>query len=422
MLKVAKKSRQAGSEGLESLKADFPLFQDSQAGRSLHYLDNAATTQKPAAVIEAIGDCYRSSYGPINRGLYPLAEQATRDYEKARELVARFIGAPSPEQLIFTRSTTESINMVAYGWAHPRLQAGEQIWVTRMDHHANLLPWQRICHQRGARLRMIELDENGLLDWQATEGLFDKQTRLIALCHVSNVLGVENPVQALCARAAAEGIPVLVDAAQSVSHLPVDVMALGCDFMAFSAHKMYGPSGIGALYATPERLEEMEPLLVGGGMVDRVTLESSDWSACPARFEAGSPNLADAVGFAAAAGYLTRVGMDNVHRHVSALTRQALDALADVPGLQLIPHHAIDRSAIISFTIDGIHPHDLAQVAGEQGVAMRAGHHCCQPLMQHLGLTATTRASFALYNGPQDVMALLQAIDRARALFGQERW
>ncbi len=418
MLEAAGNNRQSGNPVPENLKSDFPLLQDSQPGRSFHYLDNAATTQKPSVVIEAISDCYRSFYGPVNRGLYPLAEEATRRYALAREQVARFIGAPLADQLVFTRSTTEAINLVASGWARPRLRRGDRIWVTRMEHHANLLPWQRICHEQGAELRMIEFDEHGRLRWQSTEGLFDRQTRLIALCQVSNVLGIENPVRELCAQAAAEGIPVLVDAAQSVSHLPVDVMALDCDFLAFSAHKMYGPSGIGALYARPSRLEEMEPLLVGGGMVDRVTQDSSDWAAYPARFEAGSPSLADAMGFAAAAAYLEQIGMDRVHEHVSALTRQAHDALADVPGLQLIPRHASERSAIISFIVEGIHPHDLAQVAGDRGVAVRAGHHCCQPLMQHLGLAATTRASFALYNEPLDVDALLQAIDRARAMFG----
>ena len=402
---------------LGSRKADFPLLSDTELGRALHYLDNAATTHKPESVIAAISECYRQYNGPIHRGLYPLAEEATRRYEKARAAVARFIGAPLPEQLIFTHSATESINMVAWGWARTRLAPGDRIWVTRMEHHANLLPWQRICRERDAELRVIELCEDGSLDWQATEGLFDNHTRLIALCHVSNVLGIENPVQAICARAAAEDIPVLVDAAQSVAHTRVDVAALGCDFLAFSAHKMYGPTGIGALYAKPGRLEEMQPLLVGGGMVDQVTVEVAGWAGYPERFEAGSPNLAGAAGFTAAVDYLTEIGIDAVHEHVSSLTRQALDALADIPGLRLIPDRTADRSAIVSFVIDGVHPHDLAQVAGEQGVALRAGHHCCQPLMQHLGLAATTRASVAVYNSAQDIEALLHVINKARRLF-----
>jgi cysteine desulfurase/selenocysteine lyase len=405
------------ADSLGERRADFPLLRDAELGRALHYLDNAATTQKPESVIAAISECYREFNAPIHRGLYPLAEEATRRYEQARAAVAGFIGAPLAEQLVFTHSATEAINMVAYGWARPRLAPGERIWVTRMEHHANLLPWQRVCRERGAELRVIELGEDGSLDWQAAAGLFDSRTRLISLCHVSNVLGIENPVQAVCARASAEGIPVLVDAAQSVAHTRVDATALGCDFLAFSAHKMYGPTGIGALYAKPARLEEMEPLLVGGGMVDQVTMAAASWAKSPERFEAGSPNLAGAAGFAAAVEYLTGLGMDAIHAHVSRLTRQAVAALAEVPGLRLIPERSVERSAIVSFVIDGVHPHDLAQVAGEQGVALRAGHHCCQPLMRHLGVAATTRASVAVYNSAADIEALLRAIDTARRLF-----
>jgi cysteine desulfurase/selenocysteine lyase len=405
------------ADSLGERRADFPLLRDAELGRALHYLDNAATTQKPDSVIAAISECYREFNAPIHRGLYPLAEEATRRYEQARATVAGFIGAPLAEQLVFTHSATEAINMVAYGWARPRLASGDRIWVTRMEHHANLLPWQRVCRERGAELRVIELGEDGSLDWQAAAGLFDSRTRLISLCHVSNVLGIENPVQAVCARASAEGIPVLVDAAQSVAHTRVDATALGCDFLAFSAHKMYGPTGIGALYAKPARLEEMEPLQVGGGMVDQVTLAAASWAKSPQRFEAGSPNLAGAAGFAAAVEYLTGLGMDAIHAHVSRLTRQAVAALAEVPGLRLIPERSVERSAIVSFVIDGVHPHDLAQVAGEQGVALRAGHHCCQPLMRHLGVAATTRASVAVYNSAADIEALLRAIDTARRLF-----
>jgi cysteine desulfurase/selenocysteine lyase len=332
--------------------------------------------------------------------------------------VARFICAPSARQLVFTRSTTEAINMVAQGWARARLARGDRIWVTRMEHHANLLPWQRVCRERGAELRVIELDKDGRLDWQAAGELFDRRTRLIALGQISNVLGIENPVQALCARAAEEAVPVLVDAAQSVAHSRVDVTDLDCDFLAFSAHKMYGPTGVGALYAKAERFAEMEPLLVGGGMVDEVTLQTASWTGCPQRFEAGSPNLAGAAGFAAAVEYVNQLDMEVIHAHVSSLTARVVEALAQVPGLRLIPERTVDRAAIVSFVVDGVHPHDLAQIAGEQGVAVRAGHHCCQPLMQHLGVTATTRASVAVYNDEADIAALVRAIDRARRLFG----
>jgi cysteine desulfurase/selenocysteine lyase len=418
MLTAVEGSSSVKASSLGNCRADFPLLCVAELGRSLHYLDNAATTHKPESVIAAISECYRAFNGPIHRGLYPLGEEATRRYEQARATVARFIGAPLPDQLIFTRSATEAINMVAYGWAQPRLVPGDRIWVTRMEHHANFLPWQRICQERGAELRVIELREDGSLDWEGAERLFDSRTRLIALCHVSNVLGIENPVQSICARAAAAGIPMLVDAAQSVAHTPINVAAMDCDFLAFSAHKMYGPTGIGALYAKPERLEEMEPLLVGGGMVDQVTVEAASWAGYPERFEAGSPNLAGAAGFAAAVEYLTQVGMDAIHAHVARLSRRALDVLAEVRGLRLIPDRTVKRSAIVSFIVDGVHPHDLAQVAGAQSVALRAGHHCCQPLMQHLGLAATARASFAAYNSEADIEALLRAIEEARRLFG----
>jgi len=286
-----------------------------------------------------------------------------------------------------------------------------------MEHHSNFLPWQRICKLCNAKLRIIELHEDGTLNLDAATELFSKRTRLIALCHVSNVLGGVNPVGALCEQAAALNIPVLVDAAQSVAHIPIDVGVLDCDFLVFSAHKMYGPTGIGALYAKSARLEEMEPLLLGGGMVDEVSDETRSWSAIPARFEAGSPNLADAVGFAAAVDYLGGIGMRRIEAHVDSLTRRAGAALARIDGLRLIAPMTPTSASIISFDMPGIHPHDIAQVLGECGVAVRAGHHCCQPLMHSLGLSATTRASFGVYNRQDDIDALLAAIDRVRRLF-----
>lgn len=404
--------------GVEQWKAAFPALTAADAA-PLHYLDNAATTQKPVAVVDAVSRCLEGGQGPIHRGLYALAESASAAYEKAREKVASFINAPRPDQLIFTRSATESINMVAWGWLRPRLLPGDRVWVTRMEHHANFLPWQRLCRERGAVLRIIELNDDGTLDLEGAEGLLDGRTRLIALCQVSNVLGVENPVRQLCGLAASAGIPVLVDAAQSVPHMPIDVASLGCDFLAFSAHKMYGPGGIGALFGKPERLAEMEPLLVGGGMVDLVADGRAVWAPVPARFEAGSPNLAGAVGFGAAADWLSAVGMSNARRHVVDLARKAAAALRSIRGLRLIPTNGASRSSIVSFDVKGAHPHDVAQVAAERGVAVRAGHHCCQPLMQHLGLAATVRASFALYNGPEDVTALVSAVDEAVRLFGK---
>lgn len=400
---------------VEQRKSDFPALNESAA--PLHYLDNAATTQKPVAVIEAVSRCLESGQGPIHRGLYPLAEVASAAYEGAREKVAGFIGAPHPDELIFTRSATESINMVAWGWLRPRLRPGDQVWVTRMEHHANFLPWQRVCRESGAALRIIELNDDGTLDLDGAEGLLDAGTRLIALCQVSNVLGIENPVREICRLAASSGIPVLVDAAQSVPHMPVDVVSLGCDFLVFSSHKMYGPGGVGALFGRTALLEEMEPLLVGGGMVDLVDDQDASWTSVPARFEAGSPNLAGAVGFGAAVDYLSAVGLDMVRAHVADLTQQAASALVDIPGLRLIPAAGAVRSSIVSFHVEGVHPHDVAQVAADRGVALRAGHHCCQPLMRHLGLASTVRASFGLYNGAEDVAALIQSIEEAMGLF-----
>lgn len=402
-----------------SIKASFPVFDQASPGGRLHYLDNAATTQKPRQVIAAMTHCYEAGYAPIHRGLYPLAERATDSYEQARAGLAVFFGAGSPDQLIFTRSATESLNMVAEGWARDRLKPGDQVWVTRMEHHANFLPWQRVCHATGATLRVIELDEEGRLDIENTPDLFSNATRLIAVTQVSNVLGVVNPVADLCRRARERGIVVVVDGAQAVGHSVIDLQSLDCDFFACSAHKMYGPAGIGLLYARPERLEEMEPLLVGGGMVDVVGPSAAEtvWSPGPARFEAGSPNLPGAVGFAAAAVFMEQIGVEEIASHVAALTRSALAKLNQVTGLQLTVPQASVAAPVLSFTMRGVHPHDLAQIAGERQVAIRAGHHCAQPLLQTLGLTATARASFAIYNDESDLDALAESIEYAHAFF-----
>lgn len=402
-----------------SRRRDFPVFVAEQCGRPLHYLDNAATTQKPQVVLDALTRCYTSGYAPIHRGLYPLAAIATESYEDARATLSRYFGAASASELVFTRSATDAINLVAEGWARPRLGAGDRIWVSRMEHHANYLPWQRVCRVTGAELCIIELTEDGGLDWQNAEGLFDRRTRLIALTQVSNVLGIENPLEAICTTARERRIAVLVDGAQSVGHLPIDLQSLGCDFFACSAHKMYGPAGIGLLYGQSERLAEMQPLLVGGGMVDRVGegVEASEWIEAPGCFEAGSPNLPGAVGFAVAADYLRSVDLWQAHQRELGLARAAARALAGIKGVRLtLTDDRID-APLFSFTIDGIHPHDIAQVAGEAGVAIRAGHHCAQPLMRHLGVDATARVSFGLYNDEADVDALCQAVERAAALF-----
>ena len=423
MRSVVSKEKSRQMLDVDALRADFPFLQtqgpvDAKSREPLHYLDNAASTQKPERVIEAISDCYRNHYAPIHRGLYPLAEDASSRYERSRATIASFIGAPRAQQLVFTRSATESINMVARGWMQAHLKPGDQIWVSRLEHHSNFLPWQAICNETGAALRIIEPDEDGTLNIEAcAEELFSERTKLIAITHVSNVLGLINPLAALIQQAKAAGIPVLVDAAQSVGHIPVDVTELDCDFLAFSAHKMFGPSGIGALYAKAEHLQTMEPLLLGGGMVDSVGEIRSEWAEYPEKFEAGSPNLAGVIGFAAAVDYIESIGLGNMHQHVSDLTRQAFAALSALEGVQVYGPGGDQQTGIVSFTVDGIHPHDLGQIAGEQGVAIRAGHHCCQPLMQFLGTAATARASFAPYNTTQDIDALVRAIESAKAIF-----
>jgi cysteine desulfurase/selenocysteine lyase len=397
----------------DAIRADFPIFRNST--QPLHYLDSAASSQKPNCVIDAIVECYRSQYAPVHRGLYPLAESASEAYEQARQTLARFINAGSADEIIFTRSATEAINLVGFGWAGQRLRAGDEIWVSQMEHHSNFLPWQRVCRDSGASLRVIPLDSSGQLDIDNADGLFGNHTRLIAITHVSNVLGIVNPVEKITTLAAQNSIPVLIDAAQSVGHMPVDVQALGCDFLVASAHKMCGPGGIGILYGKKQRLEQTEPLLLGGGMVDQLQSETSSWSDIPARFEAGSPNLAGALGFAVAADYIDGIGRRAIEKRERELAENAYETLSGIDGLTIYgPKYGEHHGGILSFNVDGIHPHDIGQIAGEQGVAIRAGHHCCQPLMQHLNTSSTVRASFSFYNNQEDIAALVLAIHAAR--------
>jgi len=405
------------SVDFDAIRKDFPILNSSP--QPLHYLDSAATSQKPNRVIDAIANCYRSEYGPVHRGLYPLAERASEIYEQARQTLANFINASSANDIVFTRSATEAINLVATGWAGQRLKAGDEIWVSQMEHHSNYLPWQRICRNQGASLRVIPLDNSGQLDLDSAEGLFGDRSRLIAITHVSNVLGVVNSVEKICSLASQKSIPVLVDAAQSVGHMRVDVQALNCDFLVASAHKMCGPGGIGLLYGKQERLAETEPLLLGGGMVDQVQSESSIWSEIPARFEAGSPNLAGALGFAVAADYIHEVGRNAIEKWEQELAAIAYEALSEIDGVSIYgPENSEYRSGILSFNIDGIHPHDIAHIAGEQGVAIRAGHHCCQPLMQHLDISSTARASFSFYNNREDIAALIKVVRESIKILG----
>lgn len=403
---------------VDSFARHFPLLREQ--GNRLHYLDNAATTHKPDAVIDALVRCYREAYGPVHRGLYPLAEEASLAYEKARQRLADFIGAEAATSVVFTQSATAAINLVARGWAEPRLKPGDQIWVSRLEHHANYLPWQAVCNSTGAELRVIELHADGSLNLDAAEGLFSERTALIALSLVSNVLGTVQPVAEISRLANRNGIPVLVDGCQALAYGDVKVAALGCDFLVFSAHKMFGPTGIGALYGTGEALAEIEPQLLGGGMVDWVGERHSHWAELPARLEAGSPNLAGALGFAAAADFLQQFEPQPLRSRVSALVEQAVDRLQAMPGVHCYtPELSRRGSGILSFNVDGVHPHDVGQIAGEMGVAIRAGHHCCQPLMQALGVAATARVSVAPYNSEADIVALIAAVHEAQRLFAQ---
>lgn len=403
---------------VEHVRAEFPLLSAPPGGRALHYLDNAATCHKPRAVLDALDACYRSAYGPVHRGLYALAEQATARYEQARATVARFIGAATAGELVFTRSATEAINLVAAGWAEPRLRAGDELWVTRMEHHSNFLPWQRACQRSGARLRIIELAGDGSLGPSTLAAACGPATRLIAVTHVSNVLGVINPIRTLVERARARAIPVLVDAAQSVPHLPVDVAELGCDFLAFSAHKMCGPTGIGVLWGRKDLLEVLPPFLGGGEMIETVSMDGSTYAPVPHKFEAGTPPIAPAVGLGAAVDYLDAIGMERVEAHEHAITAYALDRLQQVDGLRIIgPYTPDERGAAISFALGDLHPHDVGQVLDDLGIAVRVGHHCARPVCQRYHVPATTRASFYLYSTFAEVDALVDGLEHVKRFF-----
>ena len=405
---------------VERLRADFPLLAASGAnGRPLVYLDSAATAQKPHAVIEAVERYYREDNANVHRGLYDLARRADLAYEGARERVARFFGIEDAAELIWTRGTTESLNLVAASWGLANLRAGDEVLLSVMEHHANLVPWQMVAQRTGARLRFLEMDAEQRLDLSALDALLGERTRLVSLAHVSNAIGAIHPIREIAERAHAVGALVAVDGAQSAPHLAVDVKELGCDFFAFSGHKMYGPTGIGALWARRELLEAMPPVQGGGDMIARVELERSTYAPLPKKFEAGTPHVAGAVGLGAAVDYLASLDRDGALAHEHDVLAYALERLAAVPDLVIYgPRDAAERAGAVSFTLADIHPHDLATILDAEGVAIRAGHHCCQPLMRRLGVSATARASFGLYNTRADVDRLIQALERARTLFG----
>ena len=399
------------------LARDFPILSRPVRGKRLVYLDNGATTHKPDAVVEAERLFYRESNANIHRGVHWLSQHATDLYEQARGRVQRLLNAARADEIVFTRGTTESINLVAFSWGRANLAAGDEIVLTGMEHHSNIVPWQLLCEQTGAVLKVVPLTDRGELQLDVYESLLGPRTRLVSVVHVSNALGTVNPVARMIERAHAVGARVLVDGAQAVAHQAVDVQALGCDFYAFSGHKLYGPTGIGALFARHELLAAMPPWQGGGDMIRTVSFEGSTWADAPQRFEAGTPNIAGAVGLAAAIDYVLAIGLDRIAEHEHRLLAHATEAVQRIPGLRLIGT-ARDKAGILSFVVDGIHPHDLGTILDAEGVAIRAGHHCAMPVMTRFGIPGTARASLALYNDERDVAALVAAIGKAQQMFG----
>ena len=400
------------------LARDFPILsRPLGGGRRLAYLDNAATTQKPESVIAAEADFYRQSNANIHRGVHWLSQHATDLHEAARRKVAAFVNAAQDSEIVFTGGTTASINLVAQSWGRANLKPGDEILLTGMEHHSNIVPWQLACAQTGAVLKVVPVTDRGELDLEAFGRLLGPRTRLLAVAHVSNALGTVNPIEQMIRQAHAAGALVLVDGAQAVAHQPVDVRRLGSDFYAFSGHKLYGPTGIGVLHARAELLAAMPPWQGGGDMIRTVSFEGSTWAEPPQRFEAGTPNIAGVVGLAAAIDYVQGVGLERIAAHEQALLESATAAVQALPGVRLIGT-ATEKASILSFVVEGIHPHDLGTILDSEGVAIRAGHHCAMPLMTRFGVPGTARASFALYNDEQDVTALVAAIAKAQEMFG----
>ncbi len=403
---------------LRSLRSDFPILTREVNGYPLVYLDSAATTQKPTAVLDAMDAYYRTSNANVHRGAHTLADEATRLYEEARSKIARFIGA-SPDQTVFTRGTTTAINHIAYGWGLNHLKGGDRILITIAEHHANVVPWQLIARYTGAELVYLELTDDYSIDTDRLEDVLDERVKIVSFSGMSNVTGAIGPIDVLSSAARSVGAITVLDAAQLVPHRPIDVTDFDVDFLAFSAHKMLGPTGIGTLWGKPERLEEMEPTEGGGEMINVVERHTSTWAPVPHKFEAGTPPIAEAIGFGAAVDYLSAVGMDAIAAHEQELTAYAIERLSEVPDLKIFgPKDVTNRGGAISFELGDIHAHDIATIVDQSGIAVRAGHHCAKPLMTYLGVTATARASFYLYNVPEEVDALVTALMNAREIFG----
>ncbi len=402
---------------VQTIRKDFPILESLSRGKPLIYFDTAASSQKPQVVIDALADFYSHRYANIHRGLYELSVGATRDFEAAREKVRAFLNAADAHEIVFVRNATEAINLVAMSWGRKEVGAGDEIVISGMEHHANIVPWQQLCIEKDALLRVVPLNDRGELEPGAYEALLSHRTKLVAISHVSNALGTINPAKQLVATAHARGIPVLLDGAQAVAHDSVDVQDLDCDFYVFSGHKLFAPSGIGVLYGKLAVLESMPPFLTGGEMIESVTFEQTTFKAPPHRFEAGTPDIAGAIALGAAIDYLDGIGLDRIAAWERELTSYATTSLKEIPGLRIIGT-AHEKVGVISFVLDAAHPHDVATVLDQEGVAVRAGHHCAQPVMDRFGVPATTRASFSLYNTREEVDVLVHAILKAQELFG----
>jgi cysteine desulfurase/selenocysteine lyase len=399
-----------------AIRRDFPLLQQYVHNRPLIYLDNSATTQKPHSVIKTIHDYYCHTNANVHRGAYALSERASTAYEKVRNQVRDFIHAKNTQEIIFVRGATEAINLVASSFGRWRLKPDDEVLISTMEHHANIVPWQILCEQTGAHLRIIPLTKRGEIDKLAYASLLNPRVKIVALTHVSNVLGTINPVKELITLAHQHDIPVLIDGAQATPHMAVDVQQLDCDFYTFSAHKMYGPTGVGVLYGKEKWLTAMPPYHGGGNMISRVSFAKTSYRELPYKFEAGTPNTAGVIGLGATINYLTQLGMSHIEHYEQQLLRYALSALKTVPGLQLIGQ-APQRVAVLSFTLPDIHSHDIATILDQEGIAVRAGHHCAMPLIEHLGLTATTRASLGIYNTREEIDALVKGLEKAQRIF-----
>lgn len=404
---------------VEAIRRDFPILSREINGKRLVYLDSAATSQKPAAVIDAITDYYRRYNANVHRGVYRIEEEATQAYEEARRKVARFIGAQSPREIVFVRNATEAINLVAYAWGRRNIGAGDEILLTEMEHHSNLVPWQQLAQEKGAALKFIPFDGQGLLILDTLDTLLTPRTKLVGVTLMSNVLGTINPVRLIADRAHALGALVIVDGAQGVPHLPVDVKELACDFLAIAGHKMLGPTGSGVLWAKRELLENMDPFNSGGSMIKEVYWDHARWNELPWKFEAGTPSIAEAIGLGVAVDYLKRLGMDRARAHEETMISYALNQLREVEGLTMYGPPAEQRGGLVAFTMEGIHAHDLASILDYEGIAIRAGHHCAMPLHSKFGISATARASFYIYSTQQEVDWLLDALQKSRKVFAK---